>query len=151
MVRLLKSVLIIFSFLFLCVTVVFAEDITITTYYPSPYGSYNALQTNRLGVGDNNADGVLNSSDVPGTNGDVWVSGHITMGYQVVTVTIPSTYDIGWYTCDCPAGKRALGGACSGSGVSYTYIDAGGAGYHCYKNNQFAGNWQIQAVCANML
>jgi len=26
----------------------FAEDLTITTYYPSPYGSYNELDTNRL-------------------------------------------------------------------------------------------------------
>lgn len=27
------------------------ESITITTYYPSPYGSYNELQTNKLAVG----------------------------------------------------------------------------------------------------
>jgi len=151
MTRLLKSALIIFSFLFICATVVFAEDITITTYYPSPYGSYNALQTNRLGVGDNNADGVLNSSDVPGTNGDVWVSGHITMGYQIVTVGIPNSYSIGWYTADCPAGKRVLGGTCYGADPTYTYIDGGGAGFHCYKTDQFAGVWQIQAICANML
>jgi hypothetical protein len=39
-----RNILLVFSVLVLCVTVVFAEDITITTYYPSPYGSYNELQ-----------------------------------------------------------------------------------------------------------
>jgi hypothetical protein len=29
----------------------FAEDLTITTYYPSPYGSYNELSTNMLKFG----------------------------------------------------------------------------------------------------
>lgn len=40
MLRLLKSI---FLFLFLFVTFVFAEDITITTYYPSPFGCYKNL------------------------------------------------------------------------------------------------------------
>jgi hypothetical protein len=33
------------------VSFVFAEDLTITTYYPSPYGSYNQLSTNYLEYG----------------------------------------------------------------------------------------------------
>ncbi|MFA4992556.1 MAG: tail fiber domain-containing protein [Candidatus Omnitrophota bacterium] len=79
--RLLKNVLIIFYFLVLCAPLVFAqESITITTYYPSPYGSYNALQTSRLGVGDNNADGNLTSADVPTTNGDAWFRGNVGIG-----------------------------------------------------------------------
>jgi len=56
-----------------------AEDITITTYYPSPYGSYNQLQANSLGVGDNNNSGSLDSGDVPATAGDVWIKGQITI------------------------------------------------------------------------
>ena len=44
MERLLKSVLLISSVLVIFAPVIFAEDITITTYYPSPYGSYNELQ-----------------------------------------------------------------------------------------------------------
>jgi len=53
------------------------ERITITTYYPSPYGSYNQLQTNSLGVGDNNNNGQFDSGDVPTTPGDVWIRGKV--------------------------------------------------------------------------
>jgi hypothetical protein len=56
------------------------ESITITTYYPSPYGVYNQLQTNSFGVGDNNGDGVLNAGDVPTTTGDVWIKGNVGIG-----------------------------------------------------------------------
>lgn len=51
---------------FICVISIFAqtsEEITITTYYPSPYGVYNELQTNRLMVGAGvmpDDDGVVN-------------------------------------------------------------------------------------------
>ena len=48
---------------------VFADDITVTTYYPSPYGSYNELQINRLAVGDTN--GKLNAWDQPNRDGDI--------------------------------------------------------------------------------
>jgi len=43
MPKLLKHILLVFSVLFLFAPVVFAEDFTITTYYPSPYGSYRQL------------------------------------------------------------------------------------------------------------
>jgi len=45
MARLLKGILLIFPVLVLFASIIFAEDITITTYYPSPYGSYNELTT----------------------------------------------------------------------------------------------------------
>ena len=32
-------------------SVLFAEEITITTYYPSPYGSYNDLTANQMKIG----------------------------------------------------------------------------------------------------
>lgn len=58
-----------------------AEDsITITTYYPSPYGIYNSLLTDKLGVGDNNGDNTLSSADVPTTTGDVWIKGNVGIG-----------------------------------------------------------------------
>lgn len=41
------------------------EEITITTYYPSPYGIYNHLQANRIAVGDTSGDGFLTDSDIP--------------------------------------------------------------------------------------
>lgn len=58
----------------------FAEEITITTYYPSPYGSYSSLQTDKLGVGDNNSDGFFTAVDVPTTTGDVWIKGNVGIG-----------------------------------------------------------------------
>lgn len=93
--RLLKSVLLICSVLVLSAPIVFAEDITITTYYPSPYGSYNQLQTNSLGVGDNDGDGTLDSGDVPTTAGNVWIKGKVGIGTTRPTVPLhvvgPST------------------------------------------------------------
>ncbi|MCX5694434.1 MAG: hypothetical protein NT014_04830 [Candidatus Omnitrophica bacterium] len=43
MSRLLKNIFLIFTVFLFCLTLVYAEDITITTYYPSPYGSYKNL------------------------------------------------------------------------------------------------------------
>jgi hypothetical protein len=56
------------------------DSITITTYYPSPHGVYNQLQTNSFGVGDNNNDGTLENGDVPTTAGDVWIKGNVGIG-----------------------------------------------------------------------
>ncbi|MDD5116376.1 MAG: hypothetical protein PHW98_04865 [Candidatus Omnitrophica bacterium] len=52
----------------------FAEEITITTYYPSPYGSYNELQTNKLAVGDTNGNGNLDAADQPPANGQLYTA-----------------------------------------------------------------------------
>jgi hypothetical protein len=47
------------------------ETIAITTYYPSPHGVYNELQSNKLAVGDTNGDGLLTAADQPNRNGDI--------------------------------------------------------------------------------
>ncbi|MDD5560522.1 MAG: hypothetical protein PHT50_00110 [Candidatus Omnitrophica bacterium] len=80
MLKLLKNILLFFPVLILSSSVVFAEDITITTYYPSPYGSYNALQTDKFGVGDNDNSGSLTFADVPSTPGQVWIKGKVGIG-----------------------------------------------------------------------
>lgn len=66
---------------FFCPRLVSAEDITITTYYPSPYGIYNSLGTDKLGVGEMN-DGVagFTAADVPTNSGEVWISGNVGFG-----------------------------------------------------------------------
>ncbi|MDD5660995.1 MAG: hypothetical protein PHI07_03835 [Candidatus Omnitrophica bacterium] len=46
----------------------FAEEITITTYYPSPYGSYRELRSTRVAIGDNYIDGAAYTWEA--TNGD---------------------------------------------------------------------------------
>ncbi len=69
------------SIIFLFSAIVLAaEEITITTYYPSPYGSYGSLFTDKLGVGDNNGDGSFTSADVPTTTGYVWIKGLVGIG-----------------------------------------------------------------------
>ena len=86
MTRLVKSICLVFLSLFFFSAFVFADDVTITTYYPSPSGSYNYLQADKLGVGDNNKDGSFTSADVPTNSGDVWIKGKVGIG-----TTNPST------------------------------------------------------------
>jgi hypothetical protein len=50
------------------------EKITISTFYPSPYGSYNELQSNKMAVGDTNRDGQLSADDQPAGEGQLQVS-----------------------------------------------------------------------------
>jgi hypothetical protein len=53
----------------------FAEEtFTITTYYPSPCGVYNELQSNRLAVGDTNISGGLDAGDLPPANGQLYAA-----------------------------------------------------------------------------
>ena len=47
------------------------EEIRVTTYYPSPHGSYNELQSQRMAVGDTDDDGDLTSADLPNRDGDI--------------------------------------------------------------------------------
>lgn len=78
-----KRIAISLGILLLVVGLVIAEEVTITTYYPAPYGVYSQLQTQTFGVGDANNDGTFDSSDVPdpSTNaGDVWIAGNVGIG-----------------------------------------------------------------------
>jgi hypothetical protein len=63
-----KKIILLTCLIFININLTFAaqrgqgENITITTYYPSPYGSYNELSTNRLVIGKTDApkdDGVV--------------------------------------------------------------------------------------------
>ena len=82
-----KKIYFVLSLLLFSYSILFAaEEITITTYYPSPYGSYNALQTDKLGVGDNSAPVGLDSADVPTDSGDVWIKGRVSIGTTVPPV-----------------------------------------------------------------
>ena len=58
------------------------ETLTISTYYPAPFGVYNQLVTNTLGVGDNNSSGGIDAGDAPLVTdaGDVWIA---EAGYPV--------------------------------------------------------------------
>jgi hypothetical protein len=58
------------------------EEIAITTYYPSPYGVYDELLTNKLAIGDTDSSGQLDSGDIPATanDGDLFVAGNVGIG-----------------------------------------------------------------------
>ena len=74
-----KILLVVIGFIFV-VTVIhlcFAERLTITTYYPSPYGIYSKLLAKMLGVGDTNGDGQFDNNDLPTTEGDILAKGYI--------------------------------------------------------------------------
>lgn len=59
---------------------VFAEEMCITTYYPSPNGAYDALNVKRLSVGDTNGDGKINVSDVSSSSGYLLVAERVGIG-----------------------------------------------------------------------
>ncbi|MFH1201811.1 MAG: hypothetical protein V1674_02845 [Candidatus Omnitrophota bacterium] len=84
-IRLGIAVYFLFSiFYFLCFSIsafAQAESVTLTTYYPSPYGEYNRLKANRLGVGSTAAV-PANDGDISAT-GSAAVTGDITSGAKV--------------------------------------------------------------------
>ena len=139
MKKLKLSVIFIFGLFSLC----FAdESITVTTYYPSPYGEYNELGTNRLAVGDTNNDGTLDAADQPNRDGDIrlkaqtgnpssWPAG--TIGQIAYSRTNDSLYH---YNGSAWVASGGGGGGCY---VSYSgsclagFTDKGSAGFwgHC--------------------
>ena len=91
--------------LLLITTVIYAEDITITTYYPSPNGIYDALLAKRFAVGDVNGDSSINISDIPSVDGYLLVADKLGIGTASPLAALNTAYGI------------AIG---SGSGVSTT-------------------------------
>ena len=62
-----------FLLVFLFLFSVFSQELTITTYYPSPVGIYKELKSNKLGVGPNTDPATL-------TDGELEVEGKLTVG-----------------------------------------------------------------------
>lgn len=46
-----------------------AGTVTLTSYYPSPSGAYDAISVDKLGVGDNDGSTTVNAGDAPATSG----------------------------------------------------------------------------------
>jgi len=71
--------------------IVYADQMTFSTYYPAPFGVYNQMVTRTLGVGDMNNDASINYLDAPDPNNsaqenDLWVAGSVGIG-----TTMPQT------------------------------------------------------------
>src|SRR4030043_2180034 len=88
-----------FTLIVLSFPVLAQETITLTTYYPAPFGVYQRLVTNTLGVGDTNVSGTVDANDGPnpavaGQEGDVWVAGNVGIGtrqpYNKLHVFMPT-------------------------------------------------------------
>ncbi|MFC1630950.1 hypothetical protein ACFL2I_00135 [Candidatus Omnitrophota bacterium] len=61
-----------------------AQDVTLSTYYPAPFGAYNQLSTRTLGVGDNDGNGLIDNADAPvaaaGNADSLYVAGRVGIG-----------------------------------------------------------------------
>lgn len=89
MARLLRSFLFIISVLVLAVPDVFAqvgEQLTITTYYPSPYGSYGELTAYSMKVGIN-----YSGSGIAATSNNLIVEGNVGIGNSSPTYQLDVT------------------------------------------------------------
>lgn len=93
--RILRFLCVVFVMVFFMGVSSMAEEITLTTYYPAPYGNYEELQATMLAVGSATtmpaSDGTINaqSYEVDGTAG--W-TGTITylrnLGGATGTITV---------------------------------------------------------------
>lgn len=147
---------------FLFTTLAASEDITITTYYPSPYGVYNELQSQRIAVGDTNSDGNITSADQPSRDGDIrltpqagdpstWLSGREgQVAYSDFSDSIYHYTGSNWVS--------------AGGGGSFTYyctsssgfgspqcVNAGGTQGYCpagYAQKADLGSWGVCAYSA---
>jgi hypothetical protein len=124
------------------------ESITITTYYPSPYGAYNELKTKKLAVGDTDQPGREGSIKFAPQGGDPisdWPAGKTgELAYSSVNNSFYYYDGSGW---------QPFGG---GGGVSFTYYcfqylpgepacaDAGGTQGYCpagFRQERALGAW----------
>ncbi|MBM3245665.1 MAG: hypothetical protein FJZ15_07755, partial [Candidatus Omnitrophica bacterium] len=77
------------------------ENITITTYYPSPYGSYRELRVQRLALGDNYSItnqycwGVGCGTNVIADNHDLIVEGSVSIGPALTAAGITQFTGVG--------------------------------------------------------
>ncbi len=77
------SIVLLFSLFCVGVSVI-AEEITLTTYYPAPYGNYDELQATKFAVGS--------SATMPTTDGDMQVDGDLT---TAGTIRANTAFNIG--------------------------------------------------------
>ena len=100
-----------------CGLLCFAEDITITTYYPAPFGVYNEMRANRLIVGD--PDSV--STPAPSFDGGLTFNGAAPTGadtFEEGTMYYDSTNNVFKYSPDGIAWQNLSSGAL-GQSVMY--------------------------------
>jgi hypothetical protein len=83
-----KTMILVLFTIMIAAGIVFAQDqeeITLTTYYPAPYGDYENLKSNRLAVGS----GAM----MPANKGDANIEGNLSVNgtVSIGPYTLPST------------------------------------------------------------
>lgn len=137
---LLRSAGSVMSLLFLLSAVSRAEEITVTTYYPSPNGSYDSLLSDKMAVGDTNADGNLNFSDIPTVGGRLFVRGTIAVGKIVPDPEVDwnnVSIDVGKFiiASDDSTASVMLGPAAGHSAIELRQLDNSGTPYIDFSND----------------
>lgn len=171
-----KKLLSLFLFLLSFYPFLFADEtLTITTYYPSPYGSYNELQANRVSVGDTNADSQMTSADLPPANGQIYAARSVIYKPQngppasnavtgeLVYNTNDSSYYYydgsswaklggGWYVpTDVKATTATHNGNFGSYQAMYTWIQSNGcSGYHVCTANDLASYLQLHTLSSSI-
>jgi len=118
-----KIVSVLFLFIFLTGFSVFAQEtFTLTTYYPAPFGIYQRLVTNTLGVGDNDGSGSIDAGDAPDpTNpnqqGEVWIAEKLGIGtaFPFQELHIRSTDNLAGYATILLEGVNPASGKSTGN------------------------------------
>jgi len=132
--------------LVLCIyaSVTRAEEMTITTYYPSPNGAYDALSVKRLSVGDTNGDGSINASDVSPSSGYLLVSDKLGIATASPTarLEVDSTTDYAYNLLK--VGDKTV----SNHNSVYPMLElesSGWNGVYLAMRNSFVGNGHVDS------
>jgi hypothetical protein len=138
-----KHTLLIISFLLLfCCLSFAAEEITLSTYYPAPYGTYDELQAYRLSVGDTNTDGILDANDMPTQDGQIYTARSIILKPQTGALSSPvkgelvynnSNDSLYLYDGSSWVQQGGSGGGC--------YVSYSGGCLTGFTNKGSAGSW----------
>ncbi len=100
----------------------FADNLTITTYYPSPYGSYNELSAKRMKIGNTYSSFPMSNSD----NGKLIVEGRVGIG-----TTNPDRL--------LHLSSAGIASGLWSTGIKIENTDAGGRAYSLVSTNNGAG------------
>ena len=141
-----------------------AEQLTITTYYPSPYGSYRQLTADQIAIGSGYrnlayADGNLYVQNQVGigttspsatldVNGQIRIRGGSPAAGMVLTSDVNgiATWEPATVTCSCPGSNLSQD---SGSSACWTSYSGGNSNYpHCGQICTPAG-WTNMAPCGD--
>jgi len=118
-----------------------AEEMTITTYYPSPNGAYDALSVKRLSVGDTNGDGKINASDVSASSGYLLVADKVGIGTTSpgakLEIKAGAESQSGAREAIRIWGPNTPGNSNSAQDLKWDFAAAGSAGIRAYRG----GSW----------